>query len=399
MAPFLDLGTAPPSNAYLSAADMEQPELWYPLAVKVCSNCLLVQTQDFAGREALFSEDYAYFSSFSDSWVRHAEAYLMAMKQRFSLGSASRMIEVAANDGYLLQFAKHEGIPCLGVEPTASTAGAARAKGIEIRQAFFGRELAGQLKREGWQADLMTANNVLAHVPDINDFVAGFAELLKQEGVATFEFSHVLNMIAERQFDLAYHEHFSYLSMHAAKRILEAGGLRVFDVDKLETQGGSLRIYVCHAASVAHATADSVQQLLDEEIAAGLLQLKTYERMQTGALKVRDAFLSFLIEARMKGIKVAAYGAAAKGNTLLNFAGVKADLIAAVADRNPAKQGKYMPGSRIPIISEAELLEHRPERLVILPWNLKSEIMDQLSCIRDWGGKFVTAVPRLEIHN
>ena len=398
-APFLDLGTAPPSNSYLAEADLTKPELWYPLVIRVCRECLLVQTEDFAGRETFFSETYAYFSSFSQSWLSHAERYVADMVARFGLGPQSHVVEIAANDGYLLQYVKARGIACLGVEPTKSTATAARAKGIEIVEEFFGQALAEQLVAENRQADLMAANNVLAHVPDINDFVSGFARLLKVDGVATFEFPHILNMIAENQFDTAYHEHFSYLSLLAVSRILAANGLRVFDVEKTPWHGGSLRVFACRAASAAHALSANVQAVLDEERAAGLDRAETYASMQDGALQVRDAFLEFLIDARRKGLRVAAYGAAAKGNTLLNFSGVKSDLIAAVADKNPAKQGQYMPGSRIRIVDEEALMALRPERVVILPWNLKGEIMRQLSSIRDWGGKFVTAIPTLTIND
>ena len=398
-APFLDLGTAPPSNSYLAEAELAKPELWYPLVIRVCRACLLVQTEDFAGRETFFSESYAYFSSFSQSWLSHAERYVADMVSRFDLGPQSHVVEIAANDGYLLQYVKGRGIPCLGVEPTKSTATAARAKGIDIVEQFFGTELADKLVAEGRQADLMAANNVLAHVPDINDFVSGFARLLKPDGVATFEFPHILNMIAENQFDTAYHEHFSYLSLLAVARIFAANGLRVFDVEKTPWHGGSLRVFACRAASAAHALGAKVEAVLDEERAAGLDRPETYSGMQAGALDVRDAFLEFLIDARRKGLRVAAYGAAAKGNTLLNFSGVKSDLIAAVADKNPAKQGQYMPGSRIRIVDEEALMALRPERVVILPWNLKGEIMRQLSSIRDWGGKFVTAIPTLTIHD
>lgn len=397
--PFLDLGTAPPSNSYLAEGDLAKPELWYPLVVRVCRDCLLVQTEDFAGRETFFSESYAYFSSFSQSWLSHAERYVEDMATRFGLGPQSHVVEIAANDGYLLQYVKARGIACLGVEPTKSTATAARARGIDIVEEFFGQALADRLVAEGKQADLMAANNVLAHVPDINDFVSGFARLLKPDGVATFEFPHILNMMAENQFDTAYHEHFSYLSLMAVERIMAANGLRIFDVEKTPWHGGSLRVFVCRDASATHALNANVKTVLDAERAAGLDRAETYASMQDGALQVRDAFLEFLIDARRKGLRVAAYGAAAKGNTLLNFSGVKSDLIAAVADKNPAKQGQYMPGSRIRIVDEQTLMALRPERVVILPWNLRDEIMRQLSSIRDWGGKFVTAIPTLTIHD
>ena len=398
-APFLDLGTAPPSNSYLRREELAAPEIWYPLVIRVCEECLLVQTEDFAGRETFFSDSYAYFSSFSQSWLKHAETYVDAMIGRFGLDASSRVVEIAANDGYLLQFVKARGIACLGVEPTASTAAAARDKGIEIVSDFFGQELAQRLVSEGWQADLMAANNVLAHVPDINDFVAGFAALLKPEGVATFEFPHILNMIAESQFDTAYHEHYSYLSLTAVSRIFEANGLRVFDVETTPWHGGSLRVFACRGASATHALNANVTHVLDQERRAGLSDPATYAEMQARALSVRDGFLEFLIAARREGLRVAAYGAAAKGNTLINFSGVKSDLLEAVADKNPAKQGLYLPGSRIPIVDEDALRALRPERVVILPWNLKDEIMQQLSYIRGWGGKFVTAIPSLTVHD
>lgn len=398
MGPFLDLGTAPPSNSYVRPADLGGPELWYPLVIRVCNNCRLVQTEDFASRETFFSESYAYFSSFSTSWLGHAEAYVAAMVERFGLNSASRVVEVASNDGYLLQYVKGRGIPCLGVEPTASTAAAARQKGITIVEAFFGVTLAAQLAADGWSADLMAANNVLAHVPDINDFVSGFARLLKPTGVATFEFPHLLNMVSEAQFDTAYHEHYSYLSLTAVDRIFAANGLRIFDVETTPWHGGSLRVFADRSDSAVHDRSAQVKAILDREEAAGLLTADFYAGFQATAQRVRNDFLAFLIDCQRQGLKVAAYGAAAKGNTLLNFAGVKPDLLSFVVDRNPAKQGLFMPGSRIPIVSEEILKSEKPERVVILPWNLQTEIKQQLSYIADWGGKFVTAVPTLSIH-
>lgn len=398
MAPFLDLGTAPPSNSYLKPEDRGRPELWYPLTVHVCRECRLVQTEDFAGRETFFSDSYAYFSSFSTSWLAHAKAYVEQMAKRFGLGPASMVVEIAANDGYLLQYVKARGIPCLGVEPTASTAQAARARGIEIVEDFFGVALASQLSARGQSADLMAANNVLAHVPDINDFVAGFATLLKPQGVVTFEFPHLLNMVRDNQFDTAYHEHYSYLSLTAVNRILAANGLTVFDVETTPWHGGSLRVFAQRSTSGRHPVKVSVERTLLEERDAGMLGDDFYAGFQEAAEDVRDGFLSFLIDSRKAGLKVAAYGAAAKGNTLLNFAGVKPDLLRFVVDKNPAKQGQLLPGSRIPVLSEDALKLHRPERVVILPWNLQDEIKQQLSYIRDWGGRFVTAVPQLTLH-
>ncbi|MFA7413587.1 MAG: class I SAM-dependent methyltransferase [Rhizobium sp.] len=398
MGPFLDLGTAPPSNSYVRMEDRGKPELWYPLVIRVCQDCLLVQTEDFASRETFFSENYAYFSSFSSSWLSHAKSYVDAMVERFGLDPSFRVVEIAANDGYLLQYVKARGIACLGVEPTASTAAAARDKGIEILEDFFGAALADGLEQQGWSADLMAANNVLAHVPDINDFVAGFARLLKPTGVATFEFPHLLNMVAEAQFDTAYHEHYSYLSLTAVDRTFAANGLRVFDVETTPWHGGSLRVFADRADYAHHERSGAVDAMLAREAAAGMLDPAYYAAFQDVAQRVRNDFLEFLIDCQRQGLKVAAYGAAAKGNTLLNFAGVKPDLLSFVVDKNPAKQGMLLPGSRIPVVEEHVLKTEKPQRVVILPWNLQTEIKQQLSYITDWGGKFVTAVPKLTVH-
>ena len=340
LVPFLDLGTSPPSNSYVDAKDRAKPELWYPLVIRACMDCLLVQTEDFAEREVFFSENYAYFSSFSTSWLNHAKAYVGSMVDRFGLGSDARVVEVAANDGYLLQFVKERGIACLGVEPTTSTAEAARARGIEIREDFFGVALAEALVAEGWSADLTAANNVLAHVPDINDFVGGFARLLKPAGVSTFEFPHLMNMVAEAQFDTAYHEHYSYLSLHAVTRIFAANGLTVFDVETTPWHGGSLRVFAQRSDAGIQPVSARVGAMLASEKVAGMEEEVYYTAFQKQAERVRNDFLEFLIDCQRKGITVAAYGAAAKGNTLLNFAGVKPDLLAFIVDKNPAKQGK-----------------------------------------------------------
>ena len=391
--PFLDLGSAPPSNAYLTETDLRASEAWFPLRLLVCESCWLVQTEDYAGRETLFTDDYAYFSSFSTSWLAHAAHYVKAMVQRFGLTNVSRVVEIAANDGYLLQYVQAAGIPCYGVEPTAGTAAAAKSKGIAIIERFFGVELADELARTGQQADLLVANNVLAHVPDINDFVAGFARLLKPQGVATFEFPHLLCMVQENQFDTAYHEHYSYLSLTVVEHIFALNGLSVFDVEELPTHGGSLRIFAQRSDSSTHAVTRNVAQLLKTEADAGMAAATFYCGFQTRAEKVKDDLLAFLIEAKHQGLKVAAYGAAAKGNTLLNFAGVRPDLLLYVVDRNPAKQGKFMPGSRIPIVDEAHLKVHQPDRILILPWNLRQEVMAQLAYARQWDAQFLTAVP------
>lgn len=392
--PFLDLGSAPPSNAYLSAAGLRAPETWFPLRVLACEACWLVQTEDHAGREALFTADYAYFSSFSSSWLAHARAYVNMAVARFGLGPDSRVAEVAANDGYLLQYVQAAGIPCYGIEPTRSTADAARAKGLDIVERFFGVALAEELAAAGRQADLVAANNVLAHVPDINDFVAGFARLLKPQGVATFEFPHLMRMVRENQFDTAYHEHYSYLSLTAVERIFAANGLAVFDVEELATHGGSLRVFAERADTGARPRAPAVEALLRAETAAGLREAALYRAFQGRAEAVKNDLLVALLAARAAGRKVAAYGAAAKGNTLLNFAGVRPDLLPYVVDRNPAKQGRFLPGSRIPVVDEAHLRADRPDLVLILPWNLKDEVMAQLADIRAWGGRFAVAVPR-----
>ncbi|HEY8035029.1 MAG TPA: class I SAM-dependent methyltransferase [Methylobacter sp.] len=393
----IDLGTAPPSNAYLTQQTLHSPEKYFPLRVLVCTECWLVQTEDYAGADELFSADYAYFSSFSMTWLKHAEKYVADMAQRFALDKNSHIVEVAANDGYLLQYAKARGIPCLGIEPTTSTADAARAKGIEIVEAFFGVKLAQQLAAQGNQADLTTANNVLAHVPDINDFVGGFAMLLKPAGVATFEFPHLLHLVSENQFDTIYHEHYSYLSLTAVKRIFEHNGLNVFDIEELPTHGGSLRVYAQRSDTGEREANSNVVKILEREAAVGITASAFYTGFQDKADRVKNDLLTFLIEAKQAGKTVAGYGAAAKGNTLLNYAGVRPDLLPYVVDRNPAKQDKFLPGCRIPIVAETHLRQTKPDYIVILPWNLREEIMVQLAYIRDWGGQFVTAVPVLEI--
>lgn len=395
--PLVDLGSAPPSNAYLTPEDLAKPELWYPLRVMVCERCWLVQTADFARADQLFGASYAYFSSYSTTWLAHAERYVEAMVERFRLTASSRVVEIAANDGYLLQFVQRRGIPCLGVEPTASTATAARAKGIPIVEDFFGERLAEQLLAEHGPADLIVANNVLAHVPDINDFVAGFRLLLTPGGVATFEFPHVLRLIAETQFDTVYHEHFSYLSLTAVQRIFRANGLEVFDVEELPTHGGSLRVFAQRLDTCVHACAPGVRMVEEREHEASLDRPEGYAGFQERTDRLKNAFLEFLLSAKREGQKVAAYGAAAKGNTLLNYAGVRPDLVPYVVDRNPAKQGKYLPGSRIPIVAEARLREDRPVAILVLPWNLKLEVMNQLAYARDWGGCFATFIPDLVV--
>jgi SAM-dependent methyltransferase len=389
----LDLGTAPPSNSYLLREQLAAPETYFPLRLLFCDSCYLVQTEDFAQRELLFANDYAYFSSYSSTWLAHAKNYVENMVDRFGLSVESTVVEVAANDGYLLQYVKERDIPCYGVEPTTSTAKLARERGIEIVEDFFGLTLAESLQEQGKSADLIVANNVLAHVPDINDFVRGFARLLKSTGVATFEFPHLLQMLRFNQFDTAYHEHFSYLSLSAVKNIFERNGLTIFDVEECSTHGGSLRVFAQN--SDTQIVTGRVAACLDAERDAGLLEEKAYTKFQKSAELIKDEVVTYLIECKKQGLKVAAYGAAAKGNTLLNFAGIRGDLLSYVVDKNPQKQGKFLPGSRIPIVSEAQLRAHQPDRILILPWNLKDEIARDLSYVREWNGRFVCMLPNL----
>jgi SAM-dependent methyltransferase len=363
----------------------------------VCDHCWLVQTEDFTDAHELFDADYAYFSSFSSSWLAHAQLYVESMVERFKLDSHSRVIEVAANDGYLLQYVHAKNIPCLGIEPTHSTAQTARGKGIEIIEEFFGVALAEKLVEQGYQADLTAANNVLAHVPDINDFAAGFSRLLKPNGVSTFEFPHLVNLVQQNQFDTIYHEHFSYLSLTSVKTIFEKNGLQVFDVEEIPTHGGSLRVYAQRSDTGTHSSTARLQEVLNKEHTLGVDSLDFYQNFQQKVNRIKDDLTRFLIEAKQAGKTVIAYGAAAKGNTLLNFAGIRPDLLPYVIDKNPAKQNKFMPGSRIPIVSEEIIRSEKPDYILILPWNIKQEVVAQLGYVRDWSAKFVTAIPTIEV--
>jgi SAM-dependent methyltransferase len=395
----IDLGASPPSNSYLTKVQLQSPELYYPLRVLICEMCWLVQTEDFASRKELFSGEYAYFSSYSSSWLKHSKGYVDTMVKRFRLDTNSLIVEVACNDGYLLQFAKDLRIPTLGIEPTQSTASHAREKGIETIEDFFGVNLAQSLIHKGYQADLMVANNVLAHVPDINDFVNGFSLLLKETGVATFEFPHLVNLIELNQFDTVYHEHFSYLSLTAVNRIFAANGLNIFDVEKLTTHGGSLRVFAQRSDSGNQIVMPKVKDLLEFEKILGIDNRHYYSSLQINANKIKNDFLSFLLESKRNGKSCVAYGAAAKGNTLLNYSGVKDDLVNYVVDLNPSKQNKYLPGSRIPIYGVERIAQTKPDYVILLPWNLKNELFDQLRYIGEWGGKIVTAVPNLLIND
>ncbi len=393
---FLDLGFAPPSNAYLSQEELTKPEKYYPLKVKVCTHCWLVQTEDYAQADELFSSDYAYFSSTSSGWLAHAESYAQAMIQRLQLNQTSHVIEIASNDGYLLKNFVAAGIPCLGIEPTASTAAAAEKLCIPVLRKFFSEALGKRLAANNQQADLIAGNNVYAHVPDINDFTRGLKAALKPSGTITLEFPHLMRLIEHTQFDTLYHEHFSYLSLSTVERIFKAAKLRLWDVEQLPTHGGSLRIYGCHAEDTRTST-QAVNPLLAEESQRGLQTLTTYQNFQASADKVKDELLRFLIEQKRAGKKVAAYGAAAKGNTLLNYAGVKPDLLPFVCDAASAKQGKYMPGSHIPILPPNALSESAPDYVLILPWNIATEVKQQNATLAAQGTKFVTAVPVLNI--
>lgn len=394
--PLVDLGSAPPSNAYLTTETLHAPEKYYPLRVLVCTECWLVQTEDYTKVDELFDADYAYFSSTSTGWLAHAACYAEKMTQQLGLTQQSLVIEVASNDGYLLKNFVAAGIPCLGIEPTASTAAAAEKLAIPVIREFFGESLGKQLTLDGKQADLIAGNNVYAHVPDINDFTRGLKAALKPGGTITLEFPHLMRLLEHVQFDTVYHEHFSYLSLYTVSRIFQAAGLRVWDIEELSTHGGSLRVYGCHTDDV-QATSQAVIDMLAEEKKRGLQAVDIYKNFQIKADKVKDDLLFFLIEQKRAGKKVAAYGAAAKGNTLLNYAGVKPDLLSFVCDAALAKQGKFMPGSHIPIFSPKALFEQRPDYIVILPWNIAAEVKQQNAELAKLGAKFVTAVPSLEV--
>ena len=393
---FVDLGVSPIANDYLSADALDRMEPFYPLHARVCEQCLLVQLQPVQDPQSFFNDRYAYFSSFSDSWLAHARDYAAAMIRRFGLGPAHRVVEVASNDGYLLQYFREAGIPVLGIEPARNCAEAAVARGIPTEVRFFGAETARALA-PAHSADLMAANNVLAHVPDINDFVEGFRILLKPEGVATFEFPHLLNLIQRSEFDTIYHEHYSYLSLHSTRQIFAAHGLTVFDVEEIASHGGSLRLFVRHAANDRLPVGPGVARVQAREEQAGLTRLDGYLGFDSKVQKVKRDLLKFLIAAREAGQTVAGYGAPAKGNTLLNYCGIRTDLLAFTVDRSPHKQGKFLPGTRIPVFPPEKIQEARPDFLLILPWNLQDEIIEQMKGIRAWGGKFVVPIPELQV--
>ena len=393
---FLDLGFAPPSNAYLTSEDLKRPEIYYPLKVNVCDECWLVQTEDYAQAEELFCPDYAYFSSTSKSWLEHASRYARDMQATLGLDSSSFVIEVASNDGYLLKNFVASGIPCLGIEPTESTAAASEKFGIPVMREFFGEAVGQRVNAEGKKADLVVGNNVFAHVPDVNDFARGLKAVLKPSGVITLEFPHLMRLIEHTLFDTVYHEHFSYLSLYTVSRIFAGAGLRVWKVEELPTHGGSLRVFGCHVDDTRK-TQKSVVALLQEEASQGLLQLETYLDFQPRANKIKDDLLAFLIKQKYVGKKVVAYGAAAKGNTLLNYAGIKPDLLSFVYDAAESKQGKFMPGSHIPILKPRIMADEKPDFVLILPWNIAEEVQQQNSALKEGGTQFVTALQDLKI--
>jgi len=393
---FADLETSPLANSFVSEAELRQGETFYPLHAYVCEQCFLVQLEEFEAPEQIFS-DYVYFSSVSDGWVQHARAYVEATIPRFGLGPESSVVEIASNDGYLLQWFVEAGVPVLGIEPAANVAAVAEERGIPSLVEFFGTESAGRLADEGRHADLIVGNNVLAHVPALNDFVEGLRILLAPEGAVTMEFPHLLRLIEETQFDTIYHEHYSYLSLLAVQQVFEAHGLRLFDVEELPTHGGSLRIYACHA-DAAHETTDRIPELLQREERAGLRELATYAAFGERVRTLKAEVLDFLLEARRAGKSVAAYGAAAKGVTLVNYCGIRKDLVEYVVDRSEHKQGLFMPGSRIPVHAPERVDETRPDYLLILAWNLREEIMRQMEHVRAYGTRFVTPVPHVEVH-
>lgn len=393
---FCDLGMSPLSNAYLKAGQLQQAEAFYPLHAYVCEHCFLVQLMEFESPDRIFS-DYAYFSSYSDSWLAHARRYVEKVTGRFGLDAGSHVVELASNDGYLLQYFVERGIPVTGVEPAANVAEVARRKGVETLVRFFGVDTAHAMVADGIRADLLLGNNVLAHVPDINDFVAGMQILLKPEGVITMEFPGLLALMQGNQFDTIYHEHFSYLSFSVAERIFAQHGITLFDVEELPTHGGSLRIYGCHAGNAALPVMPAVDALRAREAAAGLDRLDTYVAFAAQVHETKRDLLEFLIRARREGRRIAGYGAPAKGNTLLNYCGIRGDFIDYTVDRSPHKQGCYLPGTHIPVYAPEKLAETRPDYVVIMPWNLRDEIVESMAHIRDWGGRFVTFIPRVEV--
>ena len=394
---FVDLGMSPLANSYLESADLSSMEAFYPLCARVCESCYLVQLDDVTSPERIF-QDYAYFSSFSDTWLAHAQAYTANMINRFSLGPSSMVVEVASNDGYLLQYLRAENIPVLGIEPAANVAKAAQAKGIPTLVKFFGSATAGELAQANTRADLLIGNNVLAHVPDLNDFVRGLALLLGPQGVITLECPHLLRLLQGNQFDTIYHEHLCYFALLTMERLLASHKLTVFDVEHLPTHGGSLRVYACHREDLTKPVTDAVRDVRSLEDRAGLTRIETYRRFKDQAHETKRRILEFLIRAKDRGQTIVGYGAPAKGNTLLNYCGIRTDLISFTVDRSPHKQGRFLPGTHIPIEHPDRIREVRPDYVFILPWNLKDEIMQQLAYIREWEGHFLVPIPEPRVY-
>ena len=393
----LDLVNSPPANSFLTLEQLNEPEVYYPLRVLVCENCFLVQIDEYKKSTEIFDQDYVYFSSYSSTWLNHAKQYCAQMVERFSYNSQSKVVEIASNDGYLLQYFLEQNIPVLGIEPTKNTAEVSRSKGIETITEFFGTELAESLVDKGIYADLLIGNNVLAHVPNINDFVAGMKKVLARGGIITMEFPHLIQLLDNKQFDTIYHEHFSYLSLFTVQQIFNSHQLDIFDVDEIPTHGGSLRIFVKHVDDSTKAINLKVSELINKEIKKGVNTLSFYQGFNQTTESIKIELLRLLLEQKKLGKKIAAYGAAAKGNTLLNFCGIKKDLVSFVVDANPSKQNKFLPGSHIPVVDESALRTERPDIIIILPWNLSKEIMNQLSYVELWGAKFLIPIPTVNI--
>jgi len=395
---FINLGSSPASNSYLSKEELEMPESWFPLQVFVCLGCFLVQTKILKEDLGLFQNDYAYFSSYSKTMLKHSKEFVNYITNRLSLNDSSRVVEIASNDGYLLQFFKEINIPCIGIEPTSSTAKIAKSKGIKVIEEFFGESLANRMCDEDLSADLIISNNVLAHVPDINDFVSGINTLLKKDGVATFEFPYLHNLVKYHQFDTIYHEHFFYFSLNSVSRVCETNGLFIYDLEEIDVHGGSLRIFAEKINKEKNHHSDRYLNIMDRERDLGMNEALYYTGFKLKVDKIKDELKDFLILSKEKGKVVIGYGAAAKGNTLLNYAGIQSDLIRFVVDKNPAKQNKFLPGSKISILSEEAIKRTKPDYILILPWNIKEEIMKNLAYTKEWGCKFVTSIPRLRIY-
>ena len=396
---FIDLINSPASNSFLTKEQLNEPEAFYPLKVFTCRQCFLVQIDEYKESESIFNNEYVYFSSYSTTALQHAKAYVDKMIARFHFNAQSQVIEIASNDGYLLQYFKEKNVPVLGIEPTGNTADVSRSKGIENISEFFGTELAKKLVAANRKADLLLGNNVLAHVPDIVDFVRGMSVLLKDDGVITMEFPHLMQLVDNNQFDTIYHEHFSYLSFYTVKQIFKSQCLEMFDVEEVPVHGGSLRIYAKHETDNSKPVSENVQNLLEKERSKGMTTLAYYNDFQKASFSIKLDFTDFLVKQKREGKKVAGYGAAAKGNTLLNYCGTKSDLIDFVVDANPAKQNKWLPGSHIPVVSEEKIKQNKPDFIIIFPWNIKDEVMKQLHYIEEWGGKFIIPIPHLHIHN